>query len=75
MKWLTQFSLVMRSNITSLKDKIEDPERMLHQLIVDMETELDRVRGSVAEAVADEIQMRRRTAAEQQEAGKWMERA
>ena len=42
MKWLTNFSLVMRSNITTLKEKIEDPERMLHQLIIDMAEELDR---------------------------------
>lgn len=75
MKWLTQFSLVMRSSITSLKEKIEDPERMLHQLIIDMEEELDRVRSSVAEAVADEIQMRKRCSREQQEAEKWLERA
>ena len=75
MKWLTNFSLVMRSNITTLKEKIEDPERMLHQLIIDMEEELDRVRCSVAEAVADEIQMRKRSEREQTEADKWMERA
>lgn len=75
MKWLTNFSLVMRSNITTLKDKIEDPERMLHQLIIDMEEELDRIKTSVAEAVADEIQMRRRSEREQAEAEKWVERA
>ena len=75
MKWLTQFSLVMRSSITSLKEKIEDPERMLHQLIIDMEHELDRVRSSVAEAVADEIQMRRRSEREIAEAEKWNARA
>ncbi len=60
MSWLNQFTLVMRSSITSLRESVENPERMLHQLIVDMEEELDRVRRSVAEAVADEIQMRKR---------------
>ncbi|MEQ9411893.1 MAG: PspA/IM30 family protein [Fuerstiella sp.] len=75
MKWLNQFSLVMRSSITSLKEKIEDPERMLHQLIIDMEEELDRVRSSVAEAIADEIQMRKRCDRERAEAEKWTERA
>lgn len=75
MKWLSQFSLVMRSSVTSLREKIEDPERMLHQLIIDMEHELERVRSSVAEAVADEIQMRRRCEREREEAEKWMLRA
>ena len=40
MKWLSQFSLVMRSSISSLKEMVEDPERMLHQLIIDMGNEL-----------------------------------
>ncbi|MEZ6129695.1 MAG: PspA/IM30 family protein [Planctomycetaceae bacterium] len=75
MKWLTNFSLVMRSSVTSLREKIEDPERMLHQLIIDMAEELDRVRCSVAEAVADEIQMRKRTERERAEADTWLERA
>ena len=75
MKWLTNFSLVMRSSVSALREKIEEPERMLHQLIIDMAEELDRVRASVAEAVADEIQMRKRTERERAEADKWLERA
>jgi phage shock protein A len=75
MTWLTQFSFIMRSSLTALKEKVEDPERMLHQLIIDMEDELDRVRNSVAHAVADEIQMRKRCERERAEATTWMERA
>ena len=75
MTWLTQFSFIMRSSLTALKEKVEDPERMLHQLIIDMEEELDRVRTSVAHAVADEIQMRKRCDRERAEATTWMERA
>lgn len=75
MKWLTQFSLIMRSNLTTLKDKIEDPERTLHQLLIDMEEELDGVRSQVAEAVADEIQMRQRMERERADIAKWGERA
>ncbi len=75
MTWLSQFSLVMRSSLTSLRERIEDPERMLHQLIIDMEEELDRVRASVAEAIADEIQMKKRLEREQAESDRWMERA
>ena len=75
MKWLTQFSLIMRSNLTTLKDKIEDPEKTLHQLLIDMEEELDSVRSRVAEAVADEIQMRQRTERERTDVTKWSDRA
>ena len=75
MSWLTNFSLVMRSSITSLRETFEDPERMLHQLIIDMEEELDRVRASVAEAVADEIQVKTRSEREATEAETWQDRA
>ena len=75
MKWLSQFSLVMRSSATTLREKVENPERMLHQLVLDMEEELDRVRSSVAEAVADEIQMRTRCEREQNDAESWSQRA
>ena len=57
MKWLDSFTFVMKSSITTLREKIEDPERMLHQLICDMEEELVTVRESVAAAIADEIQL------------------
>jgi len=30
MQWLETFSLVMRSSISSLREKIEDPERLLN---------------------------------------------
>jgi phage shock protein A len=75
MKWLSQFNLVMRSTVTSLREVVEDPQRMLHQLIIDMEEELDRVRRSVAETIADEIQLRKRAQRDQEEADRWYDRA
>jgi phage shock protein A len=75
MKWIENFTLIMRANLQTLREKIEDPERMLHQLLIDMEEELDRVRASVAEAIADEIQMRKRAESARLEAGEWLERA
>ena len=75
MAWLERFTLVMRSSITTLREKVEDPERMLHQLICDMEEESEAVRRSVAEAIADEIQLRKRADRARQEAAEWDERA
>ena len=75
MKWLENFTLVMRSSVTTLREKIEDPERMLHQLIVDMEEELEAVRESVAEAIADEIQLGKRVQKAREESDQWLERA
>ncbi|HUG69306.1 MAG TPA: PspA/IM30 family protein [Pirellulaceae bacterium] len=75
MSWLNTFSFVMRANITTLRERFSDPERMLHQLIIDMEQELGRVRESVAGAIADQIQLERKVKKTQEEIDHWSERA
>jgi phage shock protein A len=65
----------MRANITTLRERFSDPERMLHQLIIDMEQELGRVRESVAGAIADQIQLERKVKKTQEEIDHWSERA
>ena len=75
MKWLESFTLIMRSNITTLREKLEDPERVLNQLLVDMEEELERVRASVAEAIVDEIQLGKQADEARKEASTWQARA
>src|SRR5204863_2459230 len=75
MTWFTNFTLVMRSSITALREKVEDPERMLHQLICDMEEELAAVRTSVAETLADEIQLARQVEQTREQADQWATRA
>lgn len=75
MSWTEKFTLVMRSSITALREKIEDPERMLHQLVCDMEEELEAVRRNVAGAIADEIQMGKEVEKARTEADTWSTRA
>ena len=75
MKWLDSFTFVMKSSITTLREKIEDPERMLHQLICDMEEELGTVRESVAAAIADEIQLSKQVDKANEAVKLWLERA
>jgi len=75
MKWLESFSFVMRSSITSLREKIEDPERMLNQLIIDMDEEHLHIRQSVAAVIADEILLRKKAGAATEDAEQWDERA
>ena len=75
MKWLNNFSLIMRSTITAIEEKVQDPERMLQQLIIDMEEELQRVRAAVAGAIADEIQLRKSARRAREETEQWLQRA
>lgn len=73
--WLNRFSLVIRSSITSLREQVEDPERMLHQLVCDMDEELQAVKKSVAAAIADEIQLGKQVETARAEAQTWKTRA
>jgi phage shock protein A len=75
MAWLENFTFVMRSSITALREKVEDPERMLYQLVCDMEEELAAVRASVAETIADEIQLAKQVEATREQADQWACRA
>lgn len=75
MKWLDSFTFVMKSSITTLREKIEDPERMLHQLICDMEEELLTVREAVAAAIADEIQLAKQVDKAKEDMQQWLDRA
>jgi phage shock protein A len=75
MHWLQTFSLVLRTNVVSLAERFENPERVLHQLILDMEDELERVRASVAGVLADEIQLGKQVDKAREETRQWQERA
>ena len=75
MKLMNNISLILRSSITALEEKVQDPGRMLQQLIIDMEEELERVRTSVAGAIADEIQLKKSCQRAREEADHWLERA
>ena len=75
MQWLETFTLIMRSQVTTLREKIEDPERMIHQLILDMEEELETARKGVACALADEQQLATESERLQAEVQTWLDRA
>lgn len=75
MKWIDTFAFVMRSSLTTFRARVEDPERLLHQLVIDMEEDLLRVRENVASAIADELQLERELKRAREETQRWMDRA
>ncbi|MGD0546519.1 MAG: PspA/IM30 family protein, partial [Terracidiphilus sp.] len=54
MALLERVSTLLRANLNDLIDKAEDPERMLKQIVLDMENQLMQVKTQVAIAIADE---------------------
>ncbi len=70
-----RFTLLVKGSITSLLDSLEDPERSLHQLLIDMEEQLDAAKRATARAMANEDRLRARIASHRQDAGRWEDAA
>ncbi len=54
MALLERVAALLRANVNDLIDKAEDPEKMLKQLVLDMENQLLQVKTQVAIALADQ---------------------
>jgi phage shock protein A len=72
---LDRVSTLMRANINDLIDRAEDPEKVVKQLIADMNNQLLQVKTQVAAAIADEKQLRQRYQENQNKANDWQQKA
>ncbi|GJG85074.1 hypothetical protein tb265_02550 [Gemmatimonadetes bacterium T265] len=70
-----RFSRVVRSNINDLISSAEDPEKMLNQLIADMNGQLVKAKQQVAAAIADERRLKDQAEAEARLSSDWEGRA
>lgn len=66
-----RFTLLVKSSLNALLDSIEDPERSLHQLVLDMEEELAAARHAAARAIAAEDRLRARIAGLREDSETW----
>ena len=66
---------VISSNINDLINKAENPEKMLNQLIVDMNQQMLESKKSVAMAIADEKKLERELVEQKRVAGEWERKA
>ena len=58
MRILHRLNLLMKGRLTALLDRLEDPERSLNELVMEMEEELDAAKRAVARAMANEVRVR-----------------
>src|SRR5438093_359546 len=70
-----RLSTLIRSNISDLIARAENPEKMLNQLIVDMRSQLAKAKQQVAGAIADEKRLAAQVEQEKKSAEDWEKRA
>jgi phage shock protein A len=66
---------VMKSNINDMISKAEDPEKMLTQLVMDMNEQMIESKKAVASAIADEKRLERQTQENQALSNEWEQKA
>ena len=75
MALLDRVSTLLRANLNDLVEKAEDPERMLKQIVLDMENQLLQVKTQVAIAIADHHLLEKKGAEHQGQAAEWRRKA
>lgn len=70
-----RISDVLAANLNDLVDRVEDPERMIKQLIREMEENINSAREGVIDALASEKQLARELEHQRRQAEEWHGRA
>ena len=71
----SRIKTVVSSNINDLISKAEKPEKMLNQLIIDMQSQLLESKKAVALAIADEKKLERQLASQESQSQEWEKKA
>jgi phage shock protein A len=75
MALLERVAALVRANLNDLVDRAEDPEKMIKQVILDMQNQLLQVKTQVAIAIADEHLLAKKAAENAERRGEWMRKA
>jgi phage shock protein A len=72
---LERVATLVRANLNDLIDRAEDPEKMIKQVIMDMENQLLQVKTQVAISMADHHLLQKKQEEHEDRAAEWMRKA
>ena len=75
MALLERVSTLVRANLNDLIDKAEHPEKMIKQVILDMQNQLMQVKTQVAIAIADQHVLEKKQKENEDKVAEWMRKA
>jgi len=75
MALLERVSTLIRANLNDLIDKAEEPEKMIKQVILDMQNQLMQVKTQVAIAIADEHVLEKKLQESEEKTAEWNRKA
>src|ERR1700736_4593750 len=75
MALLERVSTLIRANLNDLIDQAEDPEKLIKQVILDMQNQLLQVKTQVAIAIADQHLLVKKQKENETVAADWMRKA
>lgn len=66
---------IMSANINDLLDKAEDPEKMIKQMVIEMEEAVNKATTAVGAAIANQKRLERQMAENKKQADEWQNKA
>ncbi len=75
MALMERVATLLRANLNDLMDRAEDPEKMLKQIVLDMENQLLQLKTQVAMALADEHLLGKKAREQEDAAMSWHRKA
>ena len=75
MALLERVATLVRANLNDIIDKAEEPEKMIKQVILDMQNQLLQVKTQVAIAIADQHLLEKKQKENQEKSAEWVRKA
>ena len=75
MALLERVATLIRANLNDLIDKAEDPEKMIKQVITDMQNQFLQVKTQVAVSIADQHMLEKKLRENEEAAAEWLRKA